>query len=59
MSLVALTVVLVHVAIFGVVHELDEGTAAHVFQILLAAQLPAVAYFVFKHLPRQTGLAWK
>ena len=29
LSLVALALVLGHVALFGVVHEADEGTAAH------------------------------
>jgi hypothetical protein len=53
MSFAALALVLVHAAIFGVVHGADEGTAAHVFQILMAAQLPVVAYFAFKWLPKQ------
>jgi len=53
MSLAALTWVLGHVAIFGVVHEADEGTAAHVWQILMAAQPPIVAYFMLKWLPRR------
>jgi len=52
MSLVALTLVLVHAAIFGIVHEADEGTAAHIFQLLMAAQLPVVAFFAIKWLPR-------
>jgi hypothetical protein len=59
MSLAALALVLVHAAIFGVVHEADEGTAAHFFQILMAAQLPIVAYFAFKWLPRQPGQSLK
>ncbi len=53
MSLAALLLVVGHAAIFGVVHEADEGTAAHIFQILMAAQLPIVAYFVIKWLPRE------
>ena len=52
MSLVALIMVLVHAAKFGVVHEADEGTAAHIFQILMAAQVPVVAYYAIKWLPR-------
>ena len=55
MSLAALALVLGHAAVFGVVHEADEGTAAHVWQILMAAQLPIVAYFIVKWLPRRTG----
>jgi len=53
MSLAALTLVLGHAAVYGVVHEVDEGTAAHVWQILMAAQLPIVAYFLLKWLPRR------
>jgi hypothetical protein len=53
MSLAALTLVLSHAAIFGIVHEADESTAAHVWQILMATQLPILAYFIFKWLPRQ------
>lgn len=52
MSLSALALVLGHVAIFGIVHETDEGTAAHLFQLLMAAQLPVVLFFAIKWLPR-------
>ena len=55
MSLAALALVLGHAAVYGVVHEADEGTAAHVWQILMAAQLPIVAYFMLKWLPRRPG----
>ena len=34
-----------HAAIFGIVHEADEGAAAHIFQLLMATQLPLVAFF--------------
>jgi len=53
MSLAALAIVLGHVAIFGIVHETDEGTAAHLWQILMALQLPIVAYFLIKWLPKK------
>ncbi len=52
MSLIALAIVLGHAAIFGVAHEADEGTAAHLFQLLMAGQLPVVAFFAIKWLPR-------
>ena len=52
MSLAALTIVLVHAAIFGVVQEADEGTAAHVFQLLMVGQVPIVVFFAAKWLPR-------
>ena len=52
MSFVALALVLGHTAIFGVVHEADEGTPAHIFQLLMAGQVPIVAFFAIKWLPR-------
>ena len=52
MSFAALAVVLGHVAMFGAAREADEGTAAHIWQILMAAQVPIVAFFAIKWLPR-------
>jgi len=52
MSLVALAMVMAHVAIFGAVREADEGTAAHIFQLLMIAQVPIIAFFAIKWLPR-------
>jgi hypothetical protein len=52
MSLAAIGLVLGHAAVVGAVHETDEGTLAHVFQILMAAQLPLVVYFTLKWLPK-------
>jgi hypothetical protein len=57
MSATALVVVLVHVVIFGAVHEADEGTAAHLWQLLMAGQIPVVAYFALKWLARTPGQA--
>ena len=57
MSLVALGMVLGHIALYGVVHETDEGTAAHLYQLLMAGQVPIVAYFAFTMLPRVPGRA--
>jgi hypothetical protein len=51
MSLAALTAVFIHVAMFGVAREADEGAAAHIWQILMAAQIPIVAFFGIKWLP--------
>jgi hypothetical protein len=59
MSLAALALVLGHAAMFGIVHEADEGAAAHIFQILMAAQIPVVAYFAIKWLPRAPGQAFR
>jgi len=52
MSVAALTLVLVHAAMYGVVHEADEGTPAHIFQILMGGQVPVVMFFVVKWVPR-------
>jgi hypothetical protein len=52
MSLAALAVVLAHVAIFGTAREADEGIAAHLWQLLMAAQLPLLIYFAIRWLSR-------
>lgn len=52
MSLAGLTLVLGHVAIYGVAREADEGTAAHLWQLLMAGQMPVLAFFAVKWLPR-------
>jgi hypothetical protein len=58
MSLTALAVLLA-AAIDGILHgahgivrEPDEGTAAHLWQILMAGQLPVLLFFAIKWLPR-------
>jgi len=51
MSFAALALVLGYLAINGVVHEADEGAAAHIWQILMAGQLPFVAFFAIRWLP--------
>ena len=57
MSLTALALVLIHAARYGIVHEADEGTTAHLFQILMAAQVPLVAFFALTWLPEVPGQA--
>ena len=52
MSVAALVLVLGHLAVFGVVREADEGAAAHLWQLLMAVQVPVVLYFALKWLPR-------
>ena len=52
MSLAALAIVLGHIAMFGAAREADEGTAAHLWQLLMAGQVPVVAFFAVKWLPR-------
>jgi hypothetical protein len=53
MSLTALAVLLGSIAASsGVVRETDEGAIAHIWQLLMAGQLPILAYFVIRWLPR-------
>ena len=53
MSLAALALVIGHVALFGAAREADEGTAAHLWQLLMAGQMPIVAWFAIRWLPRE------
>lgn len=52
MSLIALALLVGHIAIFGAAREADEGTTAHLWQILMAGQMPVLAFFAIKWLPR-------
>ncbi len=51
MSLGALAMIVWFVAVHGVVHQPDEGAQAHLWQLLVAGQLPLMAYFAFRWLP--------
>jgi hypothetical protein len=53
MSLAALTLVLGYAAMFGTARQADEGTAAHLWQLLMAGQVPVIAFFAFKWLPSE------
>jgi hypothetical protein len=52
MSGAALAIVLAHIATSGIERQADEGTAAHLWQLLMAGQLPVVAFFAITWLPR-------
>ena len=52
MSLAAFALALGCVAFYGAIPGADEGTAAHLFQILIVAQVPVVAFFAAKWLTR-------
>jgi hypothetical protein len=59
MSFAALSVVLGYVALYGVARQADEGTAAHLWQILMVGQIPLIAVFAVRWLgrtPRQALL---
>ena len=40
-----------HAAMFGTARQTDEGTAAHVWQILMAGQVPVMAFFAVRWIP--------
>ena len=52
MSFCALATVLIYVAVFGPAPQADEGTAAHIWQLLMAGQIPIILFFALKWLPR-------
>jgi hypothetical protein len=52
LSFAALTTALVHLALFGAARQADEGTAAHLWQVLMAGQAPIVAFFAIRWLPQ-------
>ncbi len=52
MSFSALATVVIYVAMFGTARQADENAAAHIWQILMAGQIPIIVFFAFKWLPR-------
>ena len=52
MSLLAVAVVLTHIALAGTAPQSDEGTAAHLWQLLMAGQLPIIFFFAITWLPQ-------
>lgn len=52
MSVGALATVLVFVALHGTAPQADEGAAAHIWQLLMCAQVPIVLYFAIKWVPQ-------
>ena len=52
MSLGAFAMIVWFVALHGVVHQADEGAQAHLWQLLVAGQVPLIVYFAFRWLPR-------
>ena len=52
LSFCALLLVIINLTVYGVTREPDEGTAAHLWQMLMAAQVPVIGFFLVKWLPR-------
>jgi hypothetical protein len=57
MSLLALAIVLFHIAVYSTAREADEGTAAHLWQLLMALQLPLIGFFAIHFLPQHRSAA--
>ena len=57
MSVAALATVLAHVVTSGTAPQADEGTAAHIWQLLMAGQAPLILFYCIKWLPRSPGTA--
>jgi len=57
MSAFALVILLTHVVVYGVRPQPDEGTAAHLWQLLVAGQLPIIGAWFFIGRRRQPSLS--
>ena len=57
MSLAAVTTILWHIAVSGTAPQPDEGAAAHIWQLLMAGQLPVIAFFAVRWLPKDPRTA--
>jgi hypothetical protein len=57
MSFAALAVVIGYVATFGTARQADEGAAAHIWQLLMAAQIPVIIFFAVRWLPQAPSQA--
>ena len=59
MSAAALVLVLGQVAVVGVAgaRQPDEGGVAHIFLLLIVAQVPIASFFAIKWLPRAAGIS--
>jgi hypothetical protein len=48
MSLAAFALVAAYIAVSGVPHPADENAVAHIFQILVVAQVPVIGFFILR-----------
>ena len=59
MSMIAIAMVAGHALIYGTTSEAEEGTAAHIFQLLIILQIPIIVLFAVKWLPKEPrAAAW-
>ena len=52
MSLAAIAMVLLHMVMFGTARQSDEGAEAHMWQLLMAGQVPILMVYAVQWLPR-------
>ena len=52
LSLCALATVAAFIALHGTAPQADEGVAAHIWQILMVAQIPIILFFAVTWVPR-------
>jgi hypothetical protein len=52
MSFTALAVIFIHIGLHGTARQADEGAAAHLWQLLMALQVPIIAFFAIRWLPQ-------
>ena len=52
-----IALIMAHIARFGIVHERDEGTEAHLFQLLMPTQAVIIAFFAVSWLPKKPSAA--
>ncbi len=57
MSALALTVVTGHLLTFGTARAIDEGAAAHLWQLLMAGQVPIIAWSLLRRAAREPRAA--
>jgi hypothetical protein len=57
MSATALAIVLVYAAVHGTARQADEGAAAHLWQLLMAGQVPIMGFFAIRWLPAEPRTA--
>jgi len=53
MSGAAIAILIGYIVMFGTARQADEGTAAHLWQLLMAGQLPVIAFFAIRWLPAE------
>jgi hypothetical protein len=52
MSLAAFLLIIAVLSTAGITHQRDEGAPARIFQLLIALQIPIIAFFALKWLPK-------